>query len=120
MLPGMKFAVIARSPVVGGKVASFDASETMKVAGVEKVIKIDPTPAPAKFAPLGGIAVVAKNTWAALKGREALKITWDDGPNKSYNSDPYRAMLEENVRKPGKIERDQGDAEKALAGASKV
>ena len=39
MLPGMKFAVIARSPVVGGKVASFDASETMKVAGVEKVVK---------------------------------------------------------------------------------
>jgi isoquinoline 1-oxidoreductase beta subunit len=120
MLPGMKFAVIARSPVVGGKVASFDASETMKVAGVEKVVKIDPTPAPAKFAPLGGVAVIAKNTWAALKGREALKITWDDGPNKSYNSDTYRAILEENVRKPGKLERDQGDAEKALASASKV
>jgi len=51
------------------KVASFDASETLKVAGVEKVVKIDPTPAPAKFAPLGGVAVIAKNTWAALKGR---------------------------------------------------
>jgi len=119
-LIGMKFAVIARPPVVGGKVASFDATETMKVAGVEKVVQLDPTPAPAKFAPLGGIAVIAKNTWAALKGREALKITWDDGPNKSYDSATYRAMLEENVRKPGKMERNQGDADKALAGAAKV
>ena len=120
MLPGMKFAVIARSPVVGGKVASFDAAEAMKIPGVEKVVKIDPTPAPAKFAPLGGVAVIAKNTWAALKGRDALKITWDDGPNASYDSATYRAMLEANVRKPGKVERDVGDAEKALAGAARV
>src|ERR1700687_1693707 len=119
-LEGMKYAVIARSPVVGGKVASFDAAETMKVPGGEKVVAIAAAPAPAKFAPLAGVAVIANNTWAALKGREALKVTWDDGPNKSYNSDTYRAMLEENVRKPGKIERDQGDAEKALASATKV
>ena len=83
MLHGMKFAVVARPPVVGGKVASFDATAAMKVPGVEKVVKIDGTPAPAKFEPLGGVAVIAKNTWAAMKGRDALKITWDDGPNKS-------------------------------------
>ena len=110
MLPGMKFAVVARPPVVGGKVASFDASATMKVPGVEKVVKIDGTPPPAAFAPLGGVAVIAKNTWAAMKGREALKITWDDGPNASYDSDAYKAMLEEAVRKPGKVERNEGDA----------
>ena len=74
-----------------------DASAAMKVPGVEKIVKIDGTPAPAKFAPLGGVAVIAKNTWAAMKGREALKITWDDGPNESYDSDAYKAMLEENV-----------------------
>src|SRR5262245_19787343 len=85
-LPGLKFAVIARSPVVGGKVASVDSTEAMKVPGVEKIVQIAGTPAPAKFAPLAGVAVVAKNTWAAMKGREALKITWDDGPNKSYDS----------------------------------
>ena len=119
-LTGMKYAVIARSPVVGGKVASFDATDTMKVAGVEKVVKIDPTPAPAKFAPLGGVAVIAKNTWAAIKGRDALKIVWDDGPNKSYDSVAYKAMLEANVRKPGKVERDLGDTDKALASAAKV
>jgi isoquinoline 1-oxidoreductase beta subunit len=119
-LDGTKYAVVARPPVVGGKVASFDATETMKVPGVEKVVKLDGTPAPAKFNPLGGVAVIAKNTWAALKGREALKITWDDGPNGSYDSTAYRAMLEENVRKPGKVERDLGDAEGALKSAARV
>jgi isoquinoline 1-oxidoreductase subunit beta len=119
-LDGMMYAVIARPPVVGGKVASVDDSAALKVQGVEKIVKLDPTPAPAKFAPLGGVAVIGKNTWAALKGRDALNITWDDGPNKSYDSAAYRAMLETNVRKPGKIERNQGDAEKALASAAKV
>ncbi|HEX5957922.1 MAG TPA: molybdopterin cofactor-binding domain-containing protein, partial [Hyphomicrobiaceae bacterium] len=79
MLPGMKYAVIARPPVVGGKVASVDTSAALKVPGVEKIVTLQPTTAPYKFGPLGGVAVIARNTWAALKGREALKITWDDG-----------------------------------------
>jgi isoquinoline 1-oxidoreductase beta subunit len=83
-------------------------------------VAIEPTPAPAKFAPLAGIAVIAKNTHAALKGREALKIVWDDGPNKSYDSATYKAMLEEANRKPGKVERNEGDADKALGSAAKV
>ena len=119
-LPGMLFAVIARPPVVQGKVASYDDGATMKVPGVVKVVKIDGTPPPAAFAPLGGVAVIAKNTWAALKGRDALKITWDDGPNASFNSVSYKAMLEEAVRKPGKIERSEGDADAALKSAAKV
>ena len=120
MLPGMKFAVVARPPVVGGKVASVDASAALKVPGVEKIVQLAPTPAPAKFNPLGGVAVVAKDTWAALKGREALKITWDDGPNKVYDSKAYRAHLEAEVKKPGKVERNEGDVDKALASAAKV
>jgi isoquinoline 1-oxidoreductase beta subunit len=120
MLPDMKYAVVARPPVVGGKVVSFDAADAMKVPGVEKVVKLDGTPAPAKFNPLGGVAVIAKNTWAALKGRDALKIVWDDGPNKSYDSKAYRATLEEQVRKGGKVERNDGDAEAALKSAARV
>jgi isoquinoline 1-oxidoreductase beta subunit len=120
MLPGMKFAVVARPPVVGGKVASVDTSEAEKVPGVEKIVMLEPTPAPAKFAPLGGVAVVGKNTWAALKGREALKITWDDGPNKGHNSADFRKTLEAAVEKPGKLERNQGDADAALKSAAKV
>jgi len=120
VLPGMKFAVVARPPVVGGKVASVDSTAAMKVPGVEKIVTLQPTPAPAKFAPLGGVAVIAKSTWAALKGRDALKITWDDGPNKIYDSKTYKAQLEESVRKSGKIERNEGDIDKALASAAKV
>jgi isoquinoline 1-oxidoreductase subunit beta len=120
MRPGMKFAVIARSPVLGGKIVSFDATEALKVPGVEKVVQIDPTPAPAKYAPLAGVAVIATTTYAALKGRDALKIVWDDGPNKAYDSGAYKAMLEEANGKPGKIERNEGDVDKALASAAKV
>jgi len=120
MLPGMKFAVIARSPVVGGKVASYDATATMTIPGVEKVVAIPGTPAPAKFAPLAGVAVIGGNTWAALKGRDALKIVWDDGPNASHDSTAYKAMLEANAQKPGKVERNEGDVDKALASAAKV
>jgi isoquinoline 1-oxidoreductase beta subunit len=120
MLPGMKYAVIARPPVVGGKVASVDTAAALKVPGVEKIVTLQPTPAPYKFGPLGGVAVIARNTWAALKGREALKITWDDGPNKTYDSKAYRAHLEAEVKKPGKVERNVGDVDKALASATKV
>jgi isoquinoline 1-oxidoreductase beta subunit len=119
-LPGMKFAVVARPPVVGGKVASVDKSAAEKMPGVIKIVTLAPTPAPAKFAPLGGVAVIANSTWAALKAREALKITWDDGPNKTHNSADYRKQLEEANKKPGKMERNVGDADAALASAAKV
>ncbi len=119
-LPGMLYASIERTPVVGGKIASLDDSAALKVAGVVKVVKIAGTPAPAVFAPLEGVAVIAKNTWAAMKGREALKITWDDGPNGTFDSTSYKAMLEENVRKPGRLERAEGDADAALKSAAKV
>ncbi len=119
-MPGMKYAVIARPPVFGGKLASHDASAAMKVPGVEKVVVIEGTPAPAKFQPLGGVAVIASNTWAALQGREALKLTWDDGPNASYDSAAYKKQLEETTRRPGKVIRSDGDAEKALASAAKT
>ena len=67
-LPGMMYAVVARPPVVQGKVASYDAAEAMKVPGVVKVVAIDGTPPPAAFSPLGGVAVIAKSTWAAIEG----------------------------------------------------
>jgi isoquinoline 1-oxidoreductase beta subunit len=119
-LPGMKYAVIARPAVTGGKVVSFDASDALKVSGVEKVIEAQGWPWPSKFQPLGGVAVIARNTGAAIKGRDALKIVWDDGPNASYDSKAYRAQLEEAVRKPGKVVRNDGDVEEALKSADKV
>ena len=119
-LPDMKYAVVARPPVFGGKVVSFNADAATKVPGVEKVVTIEGTPAPAKFQPLGGVAVIARNTWAAIKGREALNPTWDDGPNGSYDSAAFKAQIEETARRPGKVVRNDGDAEKALTSAAKV
>ncbi|RZN31944.1 molybdopterin cofactor-binding domain-containing protein [Bradyrhizobium sp. Leo121] len=119
-LPGMKYAVIARPPVTGGKVASFDGAEAMKVSGVEKVMEVKGWPWPSKFQPLGGVAVIARNTGAAIKGRDALKITWEDGANAKYDSVAYRAELEDAARKPGLVVRKEGDAEAALKGADKV
>ena len=119
-LPGMKYAVIARPPVTGGKVVSFDGAAAMKVSGVEKVMEVKGWPWPSKFQPLGGVAVIARNTGAAIKGRDALKIVWDDGANGKYKSVAYRAQLEEAARKPGLVVRKEGDVEAALKGADKV
>ena len=119
-LPGMKYAVIARPPVTGGKLVSFDGADAMKVSGVEKVMEVKGWPWPSKFQPLGGVAVIARNTGAAIKGRDALKIVWDDGANAKYESAAYRAALEGAVRKPGLIVRKEGDVDTALKNADKV
>ena len=119
-VPGMMFAVIARTPVFGGKLVSYDDSAAMKIPGVVKVMAIEGTPAPAKFQPLAGVAVVAKNTWAALQGRDALKIKWDDGPHGSYDSVAYKGQMKETASKPGVVVREDGDAEGALKTAAKV
>src|SRR5215510_11193866 len=117
-LPGMLYAVVARPPVYGGKVASVDTAEALKVAGVERVVEIEASPAPAHFNPVGGVAVLARNTYAAIQGRRALKITWDDGPNADYDSTAYKASLEESARKPGNVVRNDGDFTAAAAGAA--
>jgi isoquinoline 1-oxidoreductase beta subunit len=117
-LPGMKYAVVARPPVYGGKVKSVDEAAAAKVPGVEKIVQIEGTPPPSKFQPLGGVAIIAANTWAAIKGRDALKIEWDDGPNQGYDSKTYEDQLRATARKPGKIVRNEGDADAALAQAT--
>ncbi len=118
-LPGMLYAVVARPPVYGGKVVSFDAAETLKVPGVVKVVEIEASPAPAQFNPVGGVAVVARNTWAAIQGRKALKVVWNDGPNGGYDSVAFKQTLEDAARKPGKVVRDNGNVDAAMSGAAK-
>jgi isoquinoline 1-oxidoreductase subunit beta len=118
-LPGQKYAVIARPAVMGGKVASYDATEAKKIPGVLQILEM-PTPSyPMKFQPSGGIAVIADNTWAAIQGRNALKITWDDGPHGTYDSQAYRAEMESTARQPGVILRSDGDFAAAFASADK-
>jgi isoquinoline 1-oxidoreductase subunit beta len=118
-LPGQKYAVIARPPVMGGKVASYDSTDTIKTPGVVKVVEIPAPPIPSAFLPSGGIAVVGDNTWVAIQGRKALKIVWDDGPHGAYDSKAYRAALEAAARQPGAVLRSEGDAAAALASADK-
>lgn len=119
-LPGMLVAVVARPPVVGGTVKSFDAAAALKVPGVVRVEQVPGAPMGSKFKPLGGVAVVARNTWAALKGRDALTVTWDDGPNAGFDTPAYEKALRASAGAPGTPVRNQGDVDKALAGAAKV
>lgn len=116
-LPGMVYAVVARPPVVGGRLRRFDSAKALAVPGVLKVVEIPPMQAAPAFQPLGGVAVVARNTWAARQGRDALEIEWDDGPNGSYDSAAYRQTLQAAARAPGKTMRSQGDAANAWAKA---
>ncbi|MGC1585182.1 MAG: molybdopterin cofactor-binding domain-containing protein [Rhodomicrobium sp.] len=113
----MLYAVAVRPPVYGGRVKSYDASEAMKVPGVVKVAEIDPVSPPSEYMPVGGVGIIASSTWAAIKGREALKIEWDAGPNATYSSENFRAQLEAAAEKPGKIVRENGDVDAAMAGA---
>jgi len=118
--PDMLVAVIARPPVVGGRLVKYDATPALAVSGVKKLVDM-PTPKPPwLFQPWGGVAIVADNTWAALKGRAALKVTWDHGPNAIYNSDAFREQLLASVRAPGTKYRDLGDIDAAFAKAAKT
>lgn len=119
-MEGLKYAVMARPPVIGSKVKSVDTAAALKVPGVEAVFEIEGKAPPAKFASLGGVAVVARNTYAAIAGRDALKIEWESSPHSSYNSAAFHKEMEETAKKPGKVIRKLGDADAAFAKAKDV
>jgi isoquinoline 1-oxidoreductase subunit beta len=118
-LPGMKYASIERCPVYGGRARSYDAKAPLAVSGVERIIEIPATPIPSGFNPLGGIAVVASNTWAAQQGRQKLNVSWEYGANTTYDTTAYRAELEVTARQSGRVVRNQGDVSAALASAQR-
>ena len=105
-LPGMRYAQVAHPPTIGGTVKSFDAARALAVPGVRQVFAI-PT----------GVAVVADHTWAAAKGREALAVEWEPGPNLELSSATVSAMLAAAAPK-GRVAKQAGDAKKALARAA--
>jgi isoquinoline 1-oxidoreductase beta subunit len=117
---GMLYAAIAHPPVLGGKVKSVDDSATLKVIGVKKTIAIDPFKPPHAFQPLGGVAVIADNTFAAFKGRKNLKIEWDNGANSAYNSADYKKELQQSARQPGKVVHTTGDPDAEFAKGGKI
>ncbi|MFQ5549525.1 MAG: molybdopterin cofactor-binding domain-containing protein, partial [Woeseia sp.] len=118
---GMRYAVIARSPYLNGRPLAFDDTETRKVDGVLDVFAIDgPEAGEPYFILASGVAVVATSTWAAIKGRDALKIDWEPGPNASDNSDDFWRQNEEMLRSTGQVVVDDGDFDKALSEADTV
>ncbi len=114
-MPGMVHASIERSPVLGGKLKSHDDSETLKVKGVLKTVVLEGFSPPHGFKALGGVAVIADNTWSAMKGRQALKAEWDPGQNASYDSEVYKKDLMATVSKPQKAARNVGNVDAEFA-----
>ncbi|MGH7492299.1 MAG: molybdopterin cofactor-binding domain-containing protein [bacterium] len=108
IVPGMLYAVVARCPVFGGKVAQLDATKAKLMSGVKDVFEIE-----------NGIAVVADSTWHAIKGREALAITWDEGPHAGLNSAGIRQMLIEKAKSEGALAQKEGEADTTFAAATK-
>src|SRR5881398_301208 len=105
--PGMLVAVVARCPTIGGKVASFDATKAKAVPGVKDVVQIS-----------SGVAVVADGYWNAKKGRDALDVKWDDGPNAQVTSASISQLLSDAAAKPSPQARHDGDPDGALASAA--
>ncbi|MBX3233489.1 MAG: xanthine dehydrogenase family protein molybdopterin-binding subunit [Labilithrix sp.] len=118
-LPGMLTAVVARPPVAGGKALRHDASRALAVPGVRHVVALPAPKLPFGFQPLGGVAVVADHTWAAMRGRALLDVTWDHGANAAHDSTAYRRTLEASVSAPGRTARNLGDVDRALASAAR-
>jgi len=119
-MPGMVFASIEHPPVLGQKIKSYDDKAALKVPGVKQTLTIDTVKPPHQFQPLGGVAVIADNTWAAFKGRKSLKIEWDSSPHSVYNSAAYRKTLEATSQKPGKVVRNIGDVDAIFAKGGKI
>jgi len=97
--PDMLYAVIARCPVLNGKFSSYDEEAALAVPGVHKIVALDDR-----------IAVIAENSWAAVKGRSALKVTWDEGKNVDLSSEGIRAKAMDGLPKPGSMGNDELDA----------
>jgi len=116
-VPGMLYAVVARCPVFGGKVVSFDGAKAKAVSGVRDVIAFETSGRGASTT--GGIAVLAVNSWAALQGRNALEVKWDFGPAAKESSAGLHEQFLANAAKPGKIVRNDGDADSVFASSAK-
>ncbi|MEM8796293.1 MAG: molybdopterin cofactor-binding domain-containing protein [Pseudomonadota bacterium] len=116
--PGMVYAVVARPPQVFGRTGTVNDSAAKAVPGVLDTVQLPDLEPPALFKALGGVAVVASDTWAAIQGRNALEIEWLDGPNANASSDARRAELEATARLQGDVRRNRGDVDAAFAAAA--
>jgi isoquinoline 1-oxidoreductase beta subunit len=119
--PDMRYAVIARAPVLNAKVKTFDDSRARKIEGVLDVFEIDgPAPGEPYIILASGVAVVATSTWAAMQGRAALDIEWEQSPNAADSSERFWRENEEMLKGDGQIVLDEGDFDAAMAAVTKT
>ena len=117
--PDMRYAVIARAPVLNARVRSFDDKAARAVDGVLDVVRIDgPAPGDPYLILASGVAVVATSTWAAMKGRAALEIEWENSPNASDSSERFWSDNEKLLEGSGQVVLDDGDFDEAMANAA--
>jgi isoquinoline 1-oxidoreductase subunit beta len=119
-MDGMLYASVVHPPVMGSTVKSLDNQEALAVGGVKQTAVIDTFKPPVVYQALGGVAVLADSTWAAMQGRKKLKVEWEESAHHVFNSDPYRKELQETARKPGKVVREVGNVDAAFAQGGKV
>ncbi len=119
-VPGMVFASVQRSPVYGGTLQSFDDTEAKKVKGVSGTVTIDRFKAPHNFQALGGVAVIADSTWAAMQGRKKLQVKWNSGSHAAFDSTTYKEELLSAARKPQKVMRAVGNVDSEFAKGGKI
>lgn len=115
---GMVFACVWRVPVLGGKIESFDATQAKAVAGVLDVVEIPSFSESPAFQALGGIAVIARNTYAATRGRDSLVVKWNGGDHAKFATEQFRAEMVATAGKPGKVVRESGDVDAAMKKAA--
>lgn len=120
ILPDMCFAVIQRPPVVFSSAESVNDADIKAMPGVLDVITLPAPEAPAMFKPLGGVAIVAKNTWQAWQASKSLSVKWSEHANAVYNSTTYREQLLATANNPGEVVRHQGNFSQAEKQAHSV
>lgn len=119
-MPGMVYAAIERPPVMGSALKSCDDAQAKQVKGVQQVVTLDLAKPPYGFQALGGPAVIADNTWAALQGRKKLKVEWDLGEHAGYDSASYKKTMLDTARQPGRVAREMGNVDAEFAKGGKV
>ena len=117
--PDMRYAVVARAPVLNARVRSFDDTAARAIDGVLDVFRIDgPAPGEPYIVLASGVAVVATSTWAAMKGRDALEIEWEQSPSAADSSERFWRENEEMLQGDGQVVLDDGDFDAAMAAAA--
>jgi isoquinoline 1-oxidoreductase beta subunit len=119
-MDNMIYASVEHPPVLGGKVKSYDDKAARQVPGVRQTIVLPTFKPPHEYQALGGVAVLADNTWAAFQGRKKLNVTWDNGAHAVFNSADFKKEMQATARQPGKAVRNQGDVDAGFTKAAKV